>query len=150
VGPIPPAGNWVPPADNAWKVWNDEAAAENVPDPAWEQPQAQNVQQHPAQLQSTVSFQLSDFSNSSMHMILGPGPAQEVFIQQPHLVAHEVVLVEDTDESDDEVFLPPGQAVNVQIDQNAYHPWQLFPMFLLPTSSFSFMKKNRMCLLFRY
>jgi hypothetical protein len=38
VGPIPPAGNWVPPADNAWNDWNDEVAAENVPDPAWEQP----------------------------------------------------------------------------------------------------------------
>jgi hypothetical protein len=36
VGPIPPVGNWVPPAENAWNVWNEEDAADNVPDPAWE------------------------------------------------------------------------------------------------------------------
>jgi hypothetical protein len=34
VGPIPPAGNWVPPADNAWDEWDEENAAENVPNPA--------------------------------------------------------------------------------------------------------------------
>jgi hypothetical protein len=36
VGPIPPAGNWVPPADSAWNEWDEEIAAENEPNPAWE------------------------------------------------------------------------------------------------------------------
>jgi hypothetical protein len=34
VGPIPPAGNWVPPADNAWDGWNEEIVDDNVPSPA--------------------------------------------------------------------------------------------------------------------
>jgi hypothetical protein len=74
-------------------------------------------------------------------MIPGPGPAQEVFIQQAHPVAHEVVLVEDTDESDDEVFLPPGQVVNVQIDQNAYHPLAIVP-FVPPANQFFFIHEE--------
>jgi hypothetical protein len=46
VGPVPPAGNWVPPADNVWEDWNEEMAADNVPNPAWEQ-QAQLLNQPP-------------------------------------------------------------------------------------------------------
>jgi hypothetical protein len=56
-------------------------------------------------------------------------------------VAHEVVLVEDTDESDDEFILPPGQAMNVQIDQNAYHPLAIVP-HVSPANQFLFIHEE--------
>jgi hypothetical protein len=129
VGPIPPAGNWVPPAENAWNVWNEEDAAENVPDPAWEQPQA-NVfqqQQQPAQIQSTISFQLSDFSNSSVQFVPGPGPVQEVLVQQQYLQAQEVVLVEDIDENDEDFVMPHQHNVAVVPEQLDFNPLAIVP-----------------------
>jgi hypothetical protein len=86
VGPIPLAGNWVPPVDNAWDDWNEEMANDNVPNPTWEQ-QAQILNQPPPQVQSTISFQLSDISTSSVRFVPGPGLAQEVIVQQPHFAA---------------------------------------------------------------
>jgi hypothetical protein len=54
-------------------------AADNVPNPAWEQ-QAQLLNQPPPQVQSTIYFQLSDISTSSVRFVPGPGPAQEVIV----------------------------------------------------------------------
>jgi hypothetical protein len=71
VGPIPPASNWVPPANNQWGEWDAEVGEENVPEQIMEDP----VQQ-PAQVQfhSSITFQLSDASTSSVHFVLGDGP----------------------------------------------------------------------------
>jgi hypothetical protein len=44
VGPIPPAGNWVPPVDNQLGEWDVEVGEENVPDHVMEDPMQQQVQ----------------------------------------------------------------------------------------------------------
>jgi hypothetical protein len=128
VGPIPPAGNWVPPAENAWNDWNEEDAADNVPDPAWEQPPAHVFQQQqPAQMQSTISFQLSDFSNSSVQFVPSPGPVQEILVQQQFLQAQEVVLVEDIDENDEDFVMPHQQNVAIVSEQEGFNPLAIVP-----------------------
>jgi hypothetical protein len=72
VGPIPPAGNWVPPIDNHWGEWDAEAGEENVLDHVMEDPVQHQVQ---VQIQSSITFQLSDASTSSIRFIPGDGPA---------------------------------------------------------------------------
>jgi hypothetical protein len=128
VGPIPPAGNWVPPTDNAWNEWDEENAAENEPNPAWEQqPQAQVLNQHPAQVQSTISFQLSDISTSSVRFVPGLGPTQEIVVQPPHFAAHDMVLIEDIEENDEYFALAPENNAVYELDMNGYHPLAIVP-----------------------
>jgi hypothetical protein len=67
VGPIPLVGNWVPPIDNQWGEWDVEAGEENVPDHVMKDPV-----QH--QVQSSITFQLSDASTSLVHFIPANGP----------------------------------------------------------------------------
>jgi hypothetical protein len=71
VGPIPPIGNWVPPVDNQWGEWDAEAGEENVPDHVMEDP---DPVQH--QVQSSITFQLSDASTSLVCFIPANGPVQ--------------------------------------------------------------------------
>jgi hypothetical protein len=72
VGPIPPAGNWVPPIDNQWGEWDAQAGEENVPDHVMEDPVHHQVQ---VQIQSSITFQLSDASTSFVRFIPSDGHA---------------------------------------------------------------------------
>jgi hypothetical protein len=95
VGPIAPAGNWVPPVENQWGEWDAEVGEENVPNHVMEDPVQQQVQ---VQIQSSITFQLSYASTSSVRFIPGDGPAQEIVVQ-PAEPAHvtEFIQIEDID-----------------------------------------------------
>jgi hypothetical protein len=103
MGPIPLAGNWAPPVDNQWGEWDAEVGEENVPDHVMEDPMQQQVQ---VQIQSSITFQLSDASTSSVRFIPSDGPAQEIVVQPAEPVrVTELIQIEDID-SDNEDFAP--------------------------------------------
>jgi hypothetical protein len=77
-------------------------------------------------------LQLSDISTSSVRFVPGPGPAQEVIVQQPLLAAQEVVLIEDIDENDDEFVLPPQIHVMFDMNMDGYHPLAIVPYIANP------------------
>jgi hypothetical protein len=107
VGPIPLVGNWVPPADNQWGEWDAEVGEENVPDQIMEDPVQLPVQ---VQIQSSITFQLSDASTSSVHFVPGDGPAQEIVVQLADPVrVTELIQIEDIDSDDEDSAPAPKQ-----------------------------------------
>jgi hypothetical protein len=113
VGPIPPVGNWVPPVDNQWGEWDAEAGEENVPDHVMEDPNP--VQQ---QVESSITFQLSDASTSSVHFIPANGPIQQI-VMQPAVLARvtELIQIEDIDSDSDDFAPEPEQFVAPEPEQ---------------------------------
>ncbi|KAM0929071.1 hypothetical protein ACQ4PT_001848 [Festuca glaucescens] len=99
VGPIPPHANWVPPVQENWENWHNDFAKDNVAEQeGWDNMQQQqpNMQQ-----QSSITFQYSVASDSSIHLIPSGGPVFEIVVE---LAPVEIVEIEDiTDEVDEDV-----------------------------------------------
>jgi hypothetical protein len=102
VGPVPPQDHWAPPMDQGWGDWNAEGQAgnDNVDvNPGWDLPGPDIMQQLP----SSMSIQLTDQTNSSIHLVPGEGP---VLVQQGSI---ELIEIEDITEDLEEEY--PQNAV---------------------------------------
>ncbi|KAM0930964.1 hypothetical protein ACQ4PT_000663 [Festuca glaucescens] len=96
VGPIPPHDNWVPPQHDNWENWQNEAAGDNNQGHGgWDEPQQQ---QAPVQQQSSITFQFSGASVSSVHLVPGAGPEVEILVNP---IQWDEVEIEDITDEDD-------------------------------------------------
>jgi hypothetical protein len=53
-------------------------------------------------------------------------------VQQPQFAAHEVVLIEDIEENDDDFVLPTQNNVVVDLNMDGYHPLAIVPYIANP------------------